>query len=350
MPKFCQIVCFILFITPVLYAQTTPKGNAAKGSAATGSVIGSVKDSASNSALAFANAGLYKRHDSTLVKGIVTDKNGKFELSNIPDGEYYMRITHMGYKGVTTESFVINSQNSQHKRADLGTITLAETVVVLDEVLVTGKKELFNNSIDRKIYNVGQDITSKSGSASDLLQNIPSVQVDIDGNVSLRGASDVMVLIDGKTSPLMDRDRADALQSIDANSIDHIEVITDPSAKYKPDGTAGIINIVMKKNAAAGFNGSVTANVGNQGRYNGSVNLNYGLSGFNLFGGYSFRQDVRTRTTSNAIRQIDSANVLTYSQQNLSSNSSPISHFIRLGFDAGAGNAVTFGASGHYLY
>ncbi|HZV12072.1 MAG TPA: TonB-dependent receptor [Candidatus Kapabacteria bacterium] len=312
-----------------------------------GSVTGYAIDSASGGPLAFANAGLHKKQDSAFVKGIVTDKGGKFELDNIPDGEYYMRISYMGYKGVTTQPFVINAQ---HKHANLGKITLAETEITLDEVLITGKKDLFNNSIDRKVYNVGQDIMSKSGSASDLLQNIPSVQVDIDGNVSLRGASDVMVMIDGKISPLMGRDRADALQMLDAASIDHIEVITDPSAKYLPDGTAGIINIVLKKNGAPGFNGSATANAGNQGRYNGNIHLNYSPGGFNIFGGYSFRQDERNRNTSNAQRLVDTASVLSFYQQDLSSHNSPISHLIDLGFDADASDAITFGASGHYLY
>ena len=112
---------------------------------------------------------------------------------------------------------------------------------------VTSQRTTFINSIDRKVYNVQQDILSKTGSASDLLQNIPSVQVDIDGTVSLRGSENVLILLNGKTSPLMGKNRAEVLQQMPANSIERIEVITNPSAKYKPDGTSGIINIVLKK-------------------------------------------------------------------------------------------------------
>jgi len=161
---------------------------------------------------------------------------------------------------------------------------LPQANINLDEVTVTSNKIMLSNSIDRKTYNVQQDILSKTGSASDLLQNIPSVQVDIDGNVSLRGSENVLILINGKTSPLMGKTRAEVLQQMPASSIDRIEVITNPSAKYKPDGTAGIINIVLKKDSGSGLNGGITGNIGNQGRYNGNMNLNYNPGNINIFG------------------------------------------------------------------
>ena len=133
---------------------------------------------------------------------------------------------------------------------------------------------------------------SSVGSASELMQNIPSVEVDLEGTVSLRGNENVTILIDGKPSALMSgRTRTDALNQLAANSIERIEVITNPSAKYKPDGVSGIINIVLKKEGKAGLNGTLTANTGSHARYNAGVNLNYGINGVNFFGGYAFRQD-----------------------------------------------------------
>ncbi|GHU80695.1 hypothetical protein FACS1894145_7320 [Bacteroidia bacterium] len=117
----------------------------------------------------------------------------------------------------------------------------------LDEVVISGQRSTYVTRIDKKIFNAGSDLMSVSGSASDLMQNIPSVQVDIDGNVSLRGSENVQILINGKSSTLMGASRATILQQIPANTIDRIEIITNPSARYKPDGTAGIINIILKK-------------------------------------------------------------------------------------------------------
>lgn len=126
----------------------------------------------------------------------------------------------------------------------------------LGQVEVVGQRSTFVNSIDRKTFNVGQDLMSKSGSVSDLIKNIPSVQEDMDGIVSLRGSEDVTILIDGKPSAMMKVNRAAVLQQLSANNVDKIEIITNPSAKYKPDGTSGIINIVMKKDKGLGFNGN----------------------------------------------------------------------------------------------
>src|SRR4029077_4502063 len=149
----------------------------------------------------------------------------------------------------------------------LPALNVATDVLQLEKLEVKGKQTAFLNSIDRKTYNVGKEIQSATGSASDLLQNLPSVQVDIDGNVSLRGSDNVMILINGRTSTLMGKSRAEVLQQLPADSIEKIEVITNPSAKYNPDGTAGIINIVQKQKHAGGIASTVNASIGNEGRY-----------------------------------------------------------------------------------
>src|SRR6185436_11662211 len=145
--------------------------------------------------------------------------------------------------------------------------------------------------------NVGQDIHSVSGSAGDVLRNIPSVEVGIDGEVSLRGMSGVTILINGKPSVLMGKNQADVLQQLPAGSIERIEVITNPSAKYRPDGLSGIINIVMKKNADKGIHGTVTLSAGDHDRYNGNTLINYKPGKVNIYGSFGMRKDQRIRSS-----------------------------------------------------
>ncbi len=174
-----------------------------------------------------------------------------------------------------------------------------DPTVRMSPVDVTATKETQLNSIDRKIYNVGKDLQASTGSAADILQNIPSVEVDLDGNISLRGDSSVQILVDGKSSALLSSSsRADVLTQMPADSIERIEVITNPSARYKPDGSAGIINIVLKRNRTPGYSGSVKATAGSQRRYGlgGGVSMNPGR--ISLSGNYSLRQDDRPRSST----------------------------------------------------
>lgn len=207
--------------------------------------------------------------------------------------------------------------------------------VVLDRLDVKAKQATFVNEIDRKTYNIGKEIQSTTGSASDLLQNIPSVQVDIDGNVSLRGNEDVLILIDGKPSTLMSaKNRADVLAQMPADSIDTIEVITNPSAKYKPDGTAGIINITLKRKRAPGFSGSVRVSAGNNGRLNTGVTANYHRGKFNVFGSLNIRQDDQVRTIDEFRHHFDSGtNAEISTSQETVERLRPLSRLVETGFD-----------------
>ena len=311
-----------------------------------GSITGLVKDESSGHALEFVNVVLYVRADSALVTGMVTDKGGKFEFGNVPTGEYYLRFGLIGYKEKTSRAFIIDST---HRKLNFGTVGLIPTTVDLDEVLVSAKKSMFNNSIDRKVYNVDQDMMSRAGSASELLQNIPSVQVDIDGTVSLRGSTGVLIMLNGKTSPLMQRNSALVLEQMPANSIERIEVITNPSAKYKPEGTAGIINIVLKKDTDLGWNGNIAVNAGNQDRYNGNARINYNPGSLNLFANYSYRKDSRNRVNSDTRTRRDSASQLSYYHEDLGSVASPIAHMVQLGADYKIDRQTGFGLSGNYF-
>ena len=327
----------MLLLTVNLFAQNQNSG----------SITGTVVDEATNSPIEFVNVILQIRSDSTVVTGTTTDKKGKFTLSNIAAGDYYIKYSLISLHEKLSPGFKIDSQ---HKKVNMGTVVMSETAVNMDEVLVTSQKTMFNNAIDRKVYNVEQDIMSKSGSASELLQNIPSVQVDMDGVVSLRGSENVLILINGKVSPLMGKSRADVLQQLPANSIDKIEVITNPSAKYKPDGTSGIINIILKKNTNTGTNGSITGNVGNDSRYNGNIRLNYNPGDYNIFGSYSYRRDTRNRINSDTREQIDSNNNLSFYNENLNSYARPTSHMVALGMDYNLDEVNSLGLSGNYFY
>jgi outer membrane receptor protein involved in Fe transport len=313
-----------------------------------GNVSGIVLSGTNNKPLELVNVVVINPNDSSIVTGAVTNTQGRFEIDNVPSGEYYLRCTLLGFKGKKTSRFVIDSV---HSKITIGTLSLVETEVSLSEVTVTSEKSTFNNTIDRKVYNVQQDVVSKTGTVSDLLQNIPSVQVDIDGTVSLRGSGNVLILINGKPSPLMGKSRAEVLQQMSASSIEKIEVITNPSAKFKPDGTSGIINIVMKKDANTGLNGSVSANAGNEDRYNGSVYLNYNPGQYNVFGSYSIRQDDRNSFTKDRRKLFDStSHLLGYHNEDGKSYSKPISHVAILGLDYHVDESNSFGLSGNFHY
>lgn len=210
----------------------------------------------------------------------------------------------------------------------------------MEQVDVTAAKETQLNSIDRKIYNVGNDLQASTGSAADVLQNIPSIQVDLDGNVSLRGDANVQILIDGKQSALMSgSSRADVLTQMPADSIERIEVITNPSARFKPDGSAGIINLVLKKNRDPGYSGSVRATVGNRRRYGlGSSGQLHPTRQLTLSGNYILRQDDRSRSSTDQRSYIDPTTGHPASTQSrVSEDSRPLFQMGRVGAELKAG-------------
>jgi outer membrane receptor protein involved in Fe transport len=314
----------------------------------TGSVSGNIIESDTRKPLEFATVTVRTSRDSTLVQGALTDKNGKFRIDNILPGEYKITYSFIGFETKTVSPFTIDAG---HLSIDLGTLYISASTSSLNEVVVSGERSTYVNSIDRKIFNVGKDLVSKTGSMSDLMQNIPSVTVDIDGVISLRGSSSVMILINGKPSALMGANRAAVLQQMPANTIEKIEVITNPSAKYKPDGTSGIINIVLKKNKFLGFNGTVTANAGNSSRYNGNIGLNYNPGKLNISGSYSIRQDDRIRYTNDSRTKIDTVNGMkSYSNLSINDHSRPLSHIISTGLDYKINDNNSVGVTGSYNF
>ena len=339
MKSFCIVLGSIVLLSNALFGQNHNGGV----------VSGVVKADSTNRPLEFVNVILLNQADSSIVTGTTSDSKGKFEISNIAAGEYFLTYSLLGYKEIHPSRFKIDGK---HPTLNVGTVFMTETALSLGGVTVTSQRVTFNTAIDRKVFNVQQDIMSKTGTATDLLQNIPSVQVDIDGVVSLRGSSNVLMLINGKPSPLMAASsRAEVLQQMPASSIERIEVITNPSAKFKPDGTSGIINIVLKKDVNTGLNGNLTGNVGNRDRYNINVSANYNPGEFNIFGSYSFRQDDRNNYSTDNRAQLDSlTNLPTYYNNNARSLSRPLSHIALLGLDYRLDDNDKVGLSGHYRY
>ncbi|MGC9344342.1 MAG: outer membrane beta-barrel protein, partial [Bacteroidales bacterium] len=250
-----------------------------------GVIKGKVIDKTNNVPMEFTSVALYNLRDSSLITGTISGPDGSFTITEVPYGKFYVIANFMGFDKTISENIIITPKQSTK---DIGEIYLQASLNKIDEVEVLADQAHVQYKIDRKIVNVGQDINAATGTAADVLQNTPSVAVDIDGNVSLRGSENFTVLIDGKPTPLSGND---ALQQIPASAIRHIELITNPSAKYDPDGMAGIINIVSKKNALQGLSGIINATIGTGDKYSGDFLLNYRTEKFDIFGGGSYRDD-----------------------------------------------------------
>jgi len=311
-----------------------------------GTITGIIADKESKQPIEFANVILKYQSDSTQLVGTVTDVEGKFSFDKIDEGKYKIAYSFIGFEKLETPFVIISEKN---RNINFGLLWLSVSSKEMKDIVVVGERSTYTNSIDRKIFNVGKDLIGKTGSVSDLMQNVPSVSVDIDGNISLRGSENVMVLINGKPSALMGTNRAAVLQQMPASSIERIEVITNPSAKFKPDGTAGIVNIVIKKNKSLGFNGTIMSNAGNDQRYNGNVILNYNPGKINVFGSYSIRQDDRLRNTLDTRKRTDLlTNAVNFTNMDAQEKSRPISHILNSGIDFKIDDHNEFGITGNY--
>lgn len=291
-----------------------------------GNVKGKVIDAKTKEALDYVNVSVRKKDKSDLVKGTVTDQSGAFVVGNLASGIYEITISYIGYKTFQKE-FTVAPAN---ENINLRVIPLSEDSQVLGEVQVVGQKSQMKFEIDKKVFNVDQNIASTGGSASDVLSNIPSVEVDNEGEVSLRGSSNVTVWINGKASGLSADNRAQILEQMPAESIEKIEVITNPSAKYSPEGTAGIINIVLKQDRKAGYYGSVQAGADTKGGYNASANINYSSSKLDAYVNLGYRN--RKRDGGGYTNRLNiNPNDTTYLNQTSKSDGDGGNLFARLG-------------------
>lgn len=254
--------------------------------AAGGGVTGRVIDNQANAPMEYVNVALYSAIDSTMLTGTITNADGIFKMEKIPAGNYYLKITFIGFENTSSETFEIIGKGGIK---NLGDIKLKETAATLGEVAIVGEKSKVEYQIDKRVINVDKELAGKGGTAVNVLENTPSIQVDPQGNVTLRGRSDYIVLINGKQSVLKG---SDALKQISANSIKQVEVITNPSAKYDADGQAGIINVITKKDQLQGLSGSINLSNGFPDRNTDNILVSYRKNKVNVFAGVDFNKDV----------------------------------------------------------
>ena len=260
-------------------------------------VIGSVIDSIDTNGLSFATVSFLNVDNDALVTGGICDEMGAFTIEKVRGGSYNLLIEYIGYEPRIIKKLKVRpSRKTQvdgvpggtaagDNSVNIGEFKLLKSIEQLQEIELIEEKSLIVQGIDRKIFNVGQDITSTGGSAIELMEKLPSVQVDMDGNLSLRGSDQVRLYVDGKPSMLSS---SELLETMPSSMIESVELITNPSAKFSPEGMAGIINIVLKKNKEAGFNGSVTLTAAYPLKTNFTALLNRRTEKLNIFGSYSY--------------------------------------------------------------
>jgi len=267
------LIVLLLSASNALFAQQSERQ---------GVVQGIVLDADTQEPLSYATVTLYNATDSSLVNGGVTNDAGIFKVE-APTGEYYAEIDFIGYK---TQIIPDVNITQEKLNVDLNTVSLGSDAATLDEVEVRAEKSTMQMSLDKRVFNVGKDLANIGGNANQVLDNVPSVTVDVEGNVSLRGSSGVRILVNGRPSSLVGNGDTDGLRNIPANLIERVEVITNPSARYEAQGMAGIINIVLKKEARQGVNGSFDLTTGYPHNHGATANLNYRKNKFNFFANY----------------------------------------------------------------
>ncbi len=245
------------------------------------SITGNIIDSNTKEPLEYATVVLNNIETNQLSGGI-TDEKGNFTIKIIP-GTYDISFEFISFKTIKIPKKIINSS------INFGTIKLSEDSDKLDEIVIIAEKSTVEIRLDKRIYNVGKDMTVKGGSASDVLDNVPSVDVDVEGNVSLRGNENVRILIDGKPSALVGLSGTEALRQLPADAIERVEVVTSPSARYDAEGTAGILNIILRKGVATGLNGSLNTTIGDPTQYRIASNINFRTKKINFFTNLGYR-------------------------------------------------------------
>ena len=286
----------------------------------TGTISGAVTDADTDAPIPVASVAVWRvprraDRDTSLVTGTVTDEAGAFRIEGVPPGRFFVDVSFVGYVTERVEDLRIDPRAAD-RTVDLGTVALVPDVEQLGRVEVQAEREQVAIQIDRTVYNTADDPVASGGSATTVLETIPSVDVDVDGNVSLRGSGNVAVLINGRPAPVGADFVASYLKSLPAGSVERVEVIPNPSARFDPEGMGGIINLVLKQDVDRGVGGSVSSGVDTQGGYNATGVLTYGSGPWNLSGSYGLRRDARggggtsfreNRTIPDAVPFLDQA-------------------------------------------
>lgn len=301
---------FLIFIVLFFSYKATSQGRPNTSDPIFKKISGQVLDTNSRQNLEFVSIRLFSLKDSSVIGGALSDSSGKFDISDIQAKEFFMKLSFVGYETKTINNLQFLENSTE---LFLGKISLqSSSIQDLSEVKVVGQLDVFKTGIDKKIYNVGEDLNSQGGSASDVLNNIPSVDVDQDGNISLRGDANVIILIDGRPSTLT---LNGGLEGLPANSIERIEVVTNPSAKYDPDGTSGIINVVLKKAKLRGVNGIVSSTIGTGNSFNGTASVNIRTNKINVFANYAYRYNDGFRNFNSQLSRTSSTGSILFEQE-----------------------------------
>ena len=274
-----SLIPLLFLFSQMTFSQGYQTGNSIPRD---GKVSGTIIDGANGAPFQYASVALYNAKDSILVTGAMSNADGSFSIDQVPYGKFYIVVTFVGYKKQKVSEILLSAD---HKLVALGKIKVNPSTTALKEVEIVGNTAPITYQIDKKVVNVAQNITAAGGTVADALQNAPSIQTDVQGNITLRGSSNFTVLVDGRPSPIAG---SEALQQIPANLVDNVEIITNPSAKYDAEGSAGIINVVMKKQKIQGYSGMVNLTAGTGNKYSGNISLNYKVSKFNFTLGANF--------------------------------------------------------------
>ena len=239
-----KLLTFSFFlISFTLSAQWGGFGGGKKGPSIKGKITGKVMDATANVPVGFATISLRKAGSEKIINGTLSDENGEFKLADIKDGKYDIEVSFLGYKSKLIPDVELTLKDPD---VSLNRISLDQDNVILDEVEITEKRALFENKVDKIVFNAEDDSSVAGGDAVDVLRKVPMLSVDLDGNVSIRGSQQVRILINGKPSGMFSANAADALKMFPADQIKKVEVITQPGAKYDGEGSGGIINIITK--------------------------------------------------------------------------------------------------------
>ncbi|MFY0672747.1 MAG: TonB-dependent receptor [Bacteroidia bacterium] len=294
-----------------------------------------------NEPIPFASVALFSLPDSAYVSGAASGVEGDFVLPAKP-GNYFVKVSYVSYK-----PFIKSVKIESNKATTLGKISLIPTTTSLNEVTVEAERSQMELKLDKRVFNVGKDLSNTGGNAQTVLQNIPSVTIDVDGNVELRGSQNVTILINGRPSGLVGIDPAAAMEQIPANLIERVEVITNPSARYDAEGEVGIINIILKKEERKGLNGSFEIKGGLPKAYGFNTSLNYRSKNVNYFGsyGYNYRENPGQGSSFQEFFQSDS---LTAYERTRNHVRGGFGHTLRAGADISLNKFNTLSVSGMY--
>jgi outer membrane receptor protein involved in Fe transport len=308
-------------------------------------VKGIVKDSETRQGLEYATVMIYNAADSSFAGGGITSVGGAFDISLKP-GRYYAMVQFLAYNSITLNDIIVGRGRSGY---DIGELLLSPDAGLLDEVEVIAERSQVEMSLDKRVFNVGRDITSVATNAIDVLENVPSVTVDVEGNVSLRGDDGVRILIDGKMSGLAGLSSRDALRSLPADMIERIEIVTNPSVRYDAEGSSGIINIVLKRDRRRGFNGSFDLSGGYPLQAGISGSLNYRLPKFNFFANYSLNYR-EMQGSGNVYREFYRPEGTFITRQESTRDRYSLGNTIRLGVEYNINPNSSLTLSGLYRY